>query len=225
MYYLIVHKAHFTMLKSTYRHINCQNRLTEFLQAFHTDRFCVIKSQSCFHNPHLTNREFNFLIIMSTKNYIFAHLSVVFLLTGWCPKHWIDSWKWCCWCNGSADYLHIPWPGVHSHWLLCEQWIHRPRAPWKSTDQARLHTGRTNGWFLDTACCCQCDCLMLISLVRNSTLDNNSSLMSLGWLLLQNSFSARQNTVLLSSWNIIQSIQTCTVGVIINNDIFNWWNT
>lgn len=70
------------------------------------------------------------------------------LCSGWCPKYWIDTWKWCCWCDRGADNLHVPWPGIHSHRLLCKQWVHGPRASWKSTNQARLHTSKTFDVFL-----------------------------------------------------------------------------
>lgn len=152
------YKAHFAMLWSIYRYVVKIDRLNFLIHRITT--LVPYRCLKCYK-------------LMYTKMYILAHLSIVFCLTGWCPKHWIDSWKWCCWCNCSADNLHIPWPGVHSHWLLCEQWIHRPRASWKSTDQARLHTGQTNGWYLDNTFGCQNDCLMLILLFWNNTLDYN----------------------------------------------------
>lgn len=63
-----------------------------------------------------------------------AYIKMCLSLTGGCPKHWIDSWKWCRWSDCCTDYLHIPWPGVYPHRLLREQWIHRARASWKSTN-------------------------------------------------------------------------------------------
>lgn len=74
----------------------------------------------------------------------------IFLFTGWCSKHWTDSWKWCCWGNSSAYYLHLSRPRIYSYWLLCEQRVHRPRASWKPSNQARLHTGQQQFSFIDS---------------------------------------------------------------------------
>lgn len=69
--------------------------------------------------------------------------SLLTWLTGGRSKHRADPWEWCSGRDRSADHMHLSGTGIHSHWLLCQQWVHRPWASGKPTSQTRLHTGET----------------------------------------------------------------------------------
>lgn len=62
-------------------------------------------------------------------------------LTGRCSESCFDTREWRCWRYCGSNHLHIPWTGVHPHWVLCEQWVHPSWAAGRPTYQARLHTG------------------------------------------------------------------------------------
>lgn len=74
----------------------------------------------------------------------FLRIVLLSLPPGWRSKHRADSREWRCRSDCSSYNLHLPWTRVHSHRLLCQQWIHWPWTTGKPTSETRLHSGNAH---------------------------------------------------------------------------------
>lgn len=64
-----------------------------------------------------------------------------FAFSGWGAWYRFNSREWCCRSDCSFNNLHISRTGVHTCWVLREQWIHRSWTTGKPPSETRLCKG------------------------------------------------------------------------------------